>query len=235
MFTKDGSRVGFNDSSLVRPASDGLAPQAKNFTWYAGSRDLVDCATANCKAMRRRGCHFAPGNRGTRDLVSCPVEFGAIALSDIADVVKHSSHGAVGMLIVEPEKTCADYPADQRQPDGTPNGTLTAEEVARFKRSGYCADDAAALQTQYLRGRATADIRLATSTSPLFRDFAVIYQDDLSLHRTAGHPNISETDDYEDTGQKRSTTAPSRSGRASAWRPQRTVPRRCATSNCRRF
>jgi hypothetical protein len=74
-FANDGANVGFNLDSTVAPG------QSHTYTWYAGHRKLDSQGNA----------------------IADPVEFGATNLRDMADVIKHSSHGAVGSLIIEPE------------------------------------------------------------------------------------------------------------------------------------
>jgi hypothetical protein len=157
--------------------------------------------------MQLRGCIPAESNGPGRRLYHCPVEFGAAALSDVADVIKHSSHGAGGMLIVEPVKSCASYPKAPDHPDATGVGSLTAPQRKGFARAGYCAADDATLQRQYQRSHLTADIRTPAGTGPQlttrFRDFAIVYQDDLSLQQHClPMPNLRNGDDAEDSGQK---------------------------------
>jgi hypothetical protein len=133
-FTDDASAVGFNIDSTVGPT------QARTYTWYAGNRVLD----------------------GTGNYVQAPVEFGATGLRDIGDVIKHSSHGAIGSLIVEPLGSTWSYPLSN--------------------------------------SKATADVSSATGT---FREFVVLYQDDLSVQMNgAPLPNIANTDDAEQTGMK---------------------------------
>lgn len=73
-FTDDGASVGFNNDTLTAPNT------ARTYTWYAGNRIL----NANG--------YFA----------DAPVEFGATNLRDMGDAIKHSSHGAIGSLMIEP-------------------------------------------------------------------------------------------------------------------------------------
>ncbi len=75
--TDDGANVGFNEGQTVAPG------EFRQYTWYAGELSQ-------------------------RDGVSGPVEpraveYGAINLRDMADVVNHGMHGAVGALIIEPQ------------------------------------------------------------------------------------------------------------------------------------
>ncbi|MBA2664252.1 MAG: copper oxidase [Bradymonadaceae bacterium] len=69
----DGANIGFNKLQSVPPGESSV------FRWYAG-------------VWRRQG----------NQLITTPVEFGAINLRSMADVVNHAAHGAIGALIVEP-------------------------------------------------------------------------------------------------------------------------------------
>jgi FtsP/CotA-like multicopper oxidase with cupredoxin domain len=146
--TQDGSDVGFNQDSTVGPR------ESITYTWYAGNKVV--------------GPDGLPAES--------PIEFGAIGLRDMGDVIKHSSHGAIGSLIIEPYGS--HWEIDQS------TGT----------------------------NRAVANI-YDKEENLLFREFAVIYQDDLSLRtntpwcqfcmrRDMPLKNISDTDDSEDTGMK---------------------------------
>ncbi|HVF90227.1 MAG TPA: copper oxidase [Blastocatellia bacterium] len=70
----DGANVGFNEDTTIGPG------QSFTYIWYAGDRKV--------------------NSQGKP--VGVPIEFGATALRDMGDVIKHSSHGAVGQLIIEP-------------------------------------------------------------------------------------------------------------------------------------
>ena len=123
--------------------TDTTVAPGKSYTymWYAGERKF--------------------DSKGK--LVAAPIEFGATNLRDMGDVIKHSSHGLVGQLIIEPFGT-------------------TWTTVGNSK--------------------ATADVKNSAGTV-LFREFSVLYQDDLSLQRN-GQPlrNIVDADDSEDSGMK---------------------------------
>jgi hypothetical protein len=71
----DGGAIGFNPDTTVGPG------QSINYAWYAG---LVDVDNAGVITLT-------------------PAEFGSTNLRDYGDVIKHSSHGAMGSLIVEPK------------------------------------------------------------------------------------------------------------------------------------
>ncbi|XXY23657.1 copper oxidase [Sorangium sp. So ce216] len=71
----DGANVGQNGDQTVAPG------KRRKYRWYAG-----DVSVTPDGGIRWQ-----------------PVEFGAINLTDMADVVNHGMHGAIGALIVEPE------------------------------------------------------------------------------------------------------------------------------------
>ncbi|WP_158542506.1 copper oxidase [Lujinxingia litoralis] len=68
-----GANVGLNREQTVPPGEE------RQFDWYAGV-----------------------WSQGRKGIVSTPIEFGAINLRSMADVVNHGVHGAMGALIVEP-------------------------------------------------------------------------------------------------------------------------------------
>ncbi|MDX6696237.1 MAG: manganese oxidase [Blastocatellia bacterium] len=72
--TSDGAIIGKNPNTTVAPT------KSRVYTWYAGK--ITYLSPTSVKAI--------------------PVEFGATNLRDYGDVIKHSSHGLVGSLIVEP-------------------------------------------------------------------------------------------------------------------------------------
>ena len=150
--TDDGANVGYNIDTTIGPG------EQITYTWYAGNHKL--------------GTDGVPAQ--------APIEFGAIGLRDMGDVIKHSSHGAIGSLIIEP-------------PDST--WAIDPETLSK----------------------ASADI-IGSDGEVMFREFVVMYQDDLSLQlrprpRGPHFPpfpplqpeplrNIDDTDDSEDTGMK---------------------------------
>jgi hypothetical protein len=79
--TNDGADVGYNLDSTVGPG------ESITYTWYAGNDRL--------------GSNGLPAQ--------LPIEFGATGLRDMADVIKHSSHGAIGSLVIEPEASTWTY------------------------------------------------------------------------------------------------------------------------------
>ena len=76
-FSDDGANVGFNKDSTVGPG------EQKTYLWYAGDR------------------HVFPNGA----VQHTPIEFGATGLRDMGDTIKHASHGAIGALVIEPEKS----------------------------------------------------------------------------------------------------------------------------------
>jgi hypothetical protein len=142
--TSDGARVGFNNDTTVGPN------QSITYQWYAG------------QLFRNQ----------QNQLVGKPIEFGTTNLRDYGDVIKHASHGAGGMLIIEP--FAREWSTDFTGTSGSgPN--------------------------------ASASIYDSTGPSDvlLFREHAVMYQDDLSVLQN-GVPlmNVGGEDDAEDTGFK---------------------------------
>jgi hypothetical protein len=139
--TSDGANVGFNPNTTVGPSEAPIT-----YTWYAGDQRLDNL---------------------TGQIVPIPIEFGATGLRDMGDVIKHSSHGAIGSLIIEP--------------------------------FGSTWNDAYSLSRP---SKAQADI-IGPNNTLLFREFVVLYQDDLSVQQ-GGVPlkNVGGEDDSEDTGFK---------------------------------
>lgn len=146
--TSDGANVGLNPDTTVGPN------QSITYTWYAGGQ-LTNIP-----------------NQTTR----VPIEFGSTNLRDMGDVIKHSSHGAIGALIIEPQGST----------------WMDAYSITRPRK-------------------AETDIFDANGNL-LFREFVVLYQDDLSVQLFDTGPtqtdigvplkNIGGEDDSEDSGFK---------------------------------
>lgn len=150
----DGANVGLNKDSTRGPGESIV------YNWYAGARTL-DAKTGQIKHT--------------------PIEFGATALVDLADVIKHSSHGAIGSLIIEPKGSRWDT-------DGNSGSKANCRQ--NQTRSWMPLSDA------------SADVCDARGNF-LFREFALLYQDDLSLQQGGeAMPNLSGADDSEDSGLK---------------------------------
>jgi hypothetical protein len=118
--------------------------------------------------------------------VAVPIEFGAIALQS-SDRIKHSQKGAIGTLIIEPEGSTwvvDGFDVDRRGREICPKGATCS--------------------------RTSATVTLDDGT--LFRDFALIFQDDLNLRcNNCGNaadgdadavPNLADSEDPEDSGQR---------------------------------
>lgn len=181
----DGSNVGCNNANgkdcLTEDAAKSgksLVAPGKNtlYTWYAGDR--TECSPyakdKNCLGELNKRLDALKGSDEDREkaaqklmregwTIHRPIEFGATSLTSMGDVIKHSSHGAIGALIIEPEGATWKTDADM---------------------------DAAATVTS--KDKKTS-----------FREFVVLYQDDLSL-RQGGEAlfNLRNGDDAEDSGQK---------------------------------
>jgi hypothetical protein len=144
--TSDGANVGLNPDTTIGPG------QSITYTWYAGDHRL-DSLTGQ----------FAP----------LPIEFGATGLRDMGDVIKHSSHGSMGALIIEPQ------------------GSTWMDAYSSTRPS-----------------KAQADI-LGPDNTLLFREFVVLYQDDVSVQQFDSNwqngqalKNIGGENDSEDSGFK---------------------------------
>ncbi len=74
LMTSDGAKIGFNNDTTVGPN------QTITYTWYAGETRVSPLG----------------------QVIGTPIEFGATNLRDMGDVIKHASHGAGGILVIEP-------------------------------------------------------------------------------------------------------------------------------------
>ncbi len=170
---EDGSAVGFNEPSLAYPCNSadplqecvGLKvpneekyPQdnRQTYHWYAGDWKK------------------APGE-GKATLT--PIEFGAVGLQNLGDVIKGTSHGSIGALIVEPQD--AEWSTD-----------------CQILRADPAADEAS--KKNCLNAAATV-----TSAGKDFREFVVLFQNDVTLrYKGEALANLRNGDDAEDSGQK---------------------------------
>lgn len=184
----DGAHVGNNKDSTAKPCTDCRhdlnvhgVPDAPGVAGVQGLDELV--------FLQKGGLpHLAPtvaqyvwyaGNFSKTDHKPEPIEFGAIALRDMADVVKHSSHGAIGALVIEPQ--CSDTTVDASQ-----NASATVTHWLPKKVGG---------------GMSCGD--RAPVGAKRFREFVLMYQDDLSLQQNGSAlANLRNGDDAEDSGQK---------------------------------
>ena len=155
-FNNGGANVGLNADSTADPCpTDPCEPI--NYRWYAGDLTFVDGKPK-----------------------WTPIEFGVVSLTDMADVIKHPAHGAIGALVIEPAGAKFYRPADQI--------------LARHYDDNRCGPDPNTL--------ASATICDA-EFKPLFREFVLLYQDYLALQQFGQPmPNLRNGDDAEDSGQK---------------------------------
>jgi manganese oxidase len=164
----DGANVGFNRDSTVMPGE-----KKHEYVWYAGDDVL------NSEGVQ----------------LESPIEFGVTALRDMADVIKHTSHGAIGALVVEPKGTLLTKPNQAGYLSKHPEIGKAAENFNKH----HCGPDSTS--------QASANICDANG-SLLFREFVLLYQDDLALRQgsypaaTDAMANLRNGDDAEDSGQK---------------------------------
>ena len=168
--------------------------QAK-YEWYLGDRkslssveiqqELAQQGLKKCEAANKTNeyCDSVFANRTpSGDEITAiiryrPIEFGATAIRNFGDVIKDSSHGAVGALIVEPRDAECRIGNESRRSCGP----IEASDP--------------------ILSRASADVFVPNKDN--FRDFVLILQDDLSLQQNGqAMPNHRMADDAEDTGQK---------------------------------
>ena len=151
----DGANVGMNFDTTAAPG------ESKDYTWYAGDMRVAY-------------------NDRTKEWKSTPlpIEFGASSISDQADVIKHTSHGAIGALIIEPQGSY--WSSD--------TGSDVSANICKGPWQEKCK-------------------RLASGNSAnpafQFREFVLLYQDDLALYQSTDvMANLRNGDDAEDSGQK---------------------------------
>ncbi|MDH3496506.1 MAG: copper oxidase [Gemmatimonadota bacterium] len=121
--------------------------------------------------------------------VAVPTEFGATPLMS-SDRIKHSQKGAIGALIIEPE-----------------GSTWMGDGFTLDRGREVCPSGA-----RCSRVSATVTVTKADGTTTKFRDFALVFQDDLNLrcvgcgNAAAGDanavPNLADSEDPEDSGQR---------------------------------
>lgn len=84
------------------------------YIWYAGNRQVLDMATYKEYENKQElavQCPIATKMREDRGyLCHTPIEFGVASLRSFGDVIKQSSHGAVGALVIEPKNSEVSFP-----------------------------------------------------------------------------------------------------------------------------
>jgi len=161
----DGAEVGFNMDSTVSPGG------TKTYLWYAGE--------------------IVTNKKGTR-IIGIPYEYGAIALQDMGDVIKHASHGAIGALVIEPQ--CS------RWDDSS--GSKAHVEVTYWKPEPVVGRHGKHLKKKVCPAPA-AEPSVDSGKVYHFKEMVLLYQDNLSLQQYGQPvPNLRNGDDSEDSGQK---------------------------------
>lgn len=142
----DGAHVGNNQDQTVAPGA------VRTYRWYAGNIKVVN-----------------------NKRVATPVEFGATGLMS-PDRIKHSSHAAMGALIIEPK------------------GSTWTED--------YPAPDATATPADQRPSRTSATVRNADGS--IFREQVLVFQNDVDMRfgDNSAVPFVTGMEDAEDTGIK---------------------------------
>jgi hypothetical protein len=172
----DGSAVGVNQSSLAYPC-DASSP-TEFCASTPGEEQQPDKYLWDNRATYRwyAGDWKKPANAASP--VFTPIEFGAVGLQDFADVIKGSSHGAIGALVVEPREA------------------VWRTDCSTLRASGYADADSK-------RACLNAAATVSTPDGKHFREFVLVYQNDVSVrYRGEALANLRNGDDSEDSGQK---------------------------------
>lgn len=184
-YNNDGTHVGLNECSLVSPnpipgspnsIPDVCATGSTTYIWYAGDRKVMRTEPAPAPCVEECFDELIVDKLGVKKGVIryTPIEFGVAALRSFGDVIKHSSHGAVGALVIGPKNSQV---RDINMTDKATGKKVPATNMAKdvFDANGKF----------------------------LYRDFTLVFHDDLSLNqRGIPMPNHRMADDAEDTGQK---------------------------------
>lgn len=178
-----GTKDSFNFNDLRTSNRVGLRPQLIAYETTRGAGNMIGKNSNNTAAPGATLSYWWYAgdlryNSATSKIVATPIEFGATNLIS-SDLVKHSSKGLLGGLIIEPQNSVWVEDASNRASatvyrDANNNGKVDTGEVK------------------------------------LFRDFALIFQDDINmrfgLNGTLADggavPFIAGEDDAEDTGMK---------------------------------
>lgn len=166
---------GFNFNEVSMSSQVGLHPQLMAMRVSNNDSSNAGVNKSSLVAAGKTKTYFWYAGRWKGDNTGIPIEFGATNLHDMADVIKHSSHGAVGALIIEPQNSY--FSADSGV-----TAHVCAHEGSAPKPAGTCKPG---------------------SPDYKFKEFVAVLQDDLSLKRD-GRPMLPLRggDDAEDTGQK---------------------------------
>ncbi len=129
-----GANKSFNPESKTKglpgcrkTAGDGKADfsgcdnNTAEYIWYAGKRQVLDRKTyeeyKNKQALAVEcpvytAIHHIPLIKISGYLCHTPIEYGVASLRSFGDVIKQSSHGAVGALVIEPAGSTAQFPVE---------------------------------------------------------------------------------------------------------------------------
>ncbi len=157
-------------SSVGTPDFNTCDDNIAEYIWYAGTRQEYDKTTFGSfnPEQQKTECPIKTKFRSNEAyLCHKPIEFGVASLRSFGDVIKQSSHGAVGALVIEPKNAEISFP----------------DKLSKITANVKTLDE------------------LGKDRS--FREFVVVFQDDLSLQQNKQPmPNHRMADDAEDTGQK---------------------------------
>ncbi|MEQ1559931.1 MAG: hypothetical protein ABL933_13465, partial [Methyloglobulus sp.] len=96
----------------------GCDNNTTEYIWYAGKRQVLDMATYKMYEKENKLAAECPPStstkmRGDRGyLCHTPIEYGVASIRSFGDVIKQSSHGAVGALVIEPAGSTAQFPVE---------------------------------------------------------------------------------------------------------------------------
>lgn len=183
----DGAIVGRNVPTVAYSCPPAGAVQGLECECPPGDKachevvgDLLetDLAPGHFRWSNSRTLTWYAGDFGTKpddqDRPARPIEFGAVGLRDGADPIKSSSHGAMGVMVVEPV------------------GASWETDCDILRTAGQEHPDCL-----------TAAATVSTPGGEPFREFVVMYGNDASLfYRGQPLANLRNGDDAEDSGQK---------------------------------
>lgn len=175
-FNKEDNRATSGLPGCRKLSSDGKPDfslcdkNVAEYIWYAGNRQEFDKNTFDSftDEQQKAECPIKTKFRYDKGyLCHKPIEYGVASLRSFGDVIKQSSHGAVGALVIEPKNAEISFPDKSSK--------ITADVKAVDEHGKHSN----------------------------FREFVVVFQDDLSLQQNKQPmPNHRMADDAEDTGQK---------------------------------
>ncbi|MBD9361751.1 cupredoxin domain-containing protein [Methylomonas fluvii] len=147
----EGSNVGLNPRQTDSPMAQGCqiagdepfkecdkdsSELVSLYRWYMGDqkvlskseREALPCGQA-CIDQEIKDATKPDGEQVTGYIRYTPMEFGAVSIRSFGDVIKHSSHGLVGALVVEPLNATYSSSANTVADISTPSGEKFKEFV----------------------------------------------------------------------------------------------------------